>query len=1132
MHGRHSAHGRHLHGRPSKIVGTGGDDILFGTNRSDWMFGLAGDDVLYGLGGNDWLFGGDGDDLLFGGEGNDRLFGGRGDDTLHGDDGNDWLFGGKGDDTLYGGEGNDRLFGGRGDDILFGGAGNDRLYGGSGDDVLDGGAGNDRLFGGWGDDVLDGGAGNDWLFGGWGDDVLDGGAGNDWLFGGWGDDVLDGGAGNDWLFGGWGDDLGIYVMAENLGDHDYYDGGRGFDTLRLVLTHGEAALPGVQTDITNFNTFLTLYGNPALAHGPIFHFASFDLHARNWEALDVVLVNTAPVAVDDAAATDEDTPVNIAVLANDIDPDHLDVLSVVSVDTTGTLGAVTINLDGTVTYDPGSAFEAMAMGGVVADSFTYTITDLAGATSTATVNIAVTLVNDAPVLSLPAGSVSPGPEFMANTTIADSQDSPALTALSNGGFVAVWNSFGQDGSSYGVYGQRYDAAGDAVGVEFQINTTTADSQEAPSAATLASGDFVTVWQSWNQDGDGAGIYGQILDADGNAVGSEFQVNTTTADNQLGADVAALSSGGFVTVWQSNLQDGSQGGIYGQRFDGAGNALGTEFQINSFITGNQSNASVATLAAGGFVAVWQSDVQDGSQGGIYGQRFDDSGVSLGTEFQINSFTSGDQSEPDVAALSNGGFVAVWQSDGQDGSSYGIYGQLYDASGTAVGAEFRVNTMTADIQWNASVAALPGGGFVTVWASPDPSLSYWVVNGQKYDSSGNPAGGEFQISASAGYFLWHTAVTGLPGDGFTALWESFFQDGDGFGVHGSAYTFGAGFTTAEDTALVISGTSVADPDAGSDPLLVSLAVDHGSLLLTSSAGLTFIDGDGSDGTLSFTGSQTDINTALGSSIVYDPDANYTGADTLTITVDDQGNNGAGGALSDTDSINITVTPENDAPQAEADKMVILPESAGATSMEIEAPTDVDGDSLSATVTALPANGAVKLAGGAAVSSGDVLSIADLVGLTFTPGLGSDGTTSIFSYEVSDGNGGTDTADVSLSVNDAGGSLTGGSGNDVLIGASADDTLTGNTGNDFLTGGSGDDTFVFADGDDADSIIDFVAGAGTDDIIDLTGQSAVSNFAGVQAAASQVGADTLIDFGGGDSIVLFGVDVADLHADDFLL
>jgi hypothetical protein len=921
-------------------------------------------------------------------------------------------------------------------------------------------------------------------------------------------------------------------MAQNLGAHDHYDGGRGFDTLRLVLTHGEAALPGVQTDITDFNNFLALYGNPAQAHGPVFHFASFDLHARNWEALDVVLVNTAPVAADDTAATDEDTPVNITVLANDSDPDHLDVLSVVSVDTTGTLGAVIINPNNTVTYDPGSAFESLAMGGTVADSFTYTITDLAGATSTATVTISVTLINDAPVLSLPAGAVSPGPEFAANTTTFDSQDSPAITALGGGGFVALWNSFGQDGSSYGVYGQRYDATGDPLGSEFRINTTTADSQEAPSAATLASGDFVTVWQSWNQDGDGAGIYGQRLDSNGNALGSEFQINTYTTNNQLGADVASLASGGFVTVWQSAGQDGDGWGVFGQYYDSAGNALGSEFQVNSATAGDQSFAAVAGLTGGGAVAVWQSDGQDGSLGGIYGQRFDSSGGSLGSEFRINSFTSGDQAEPDVAALAGGGFVAVWQSDGQDGSSYGIYGQRYDASGSAVGSEFRVNTMTADLQWNASVAALPGGGFVTVWTSPDPSLSYWVVNGQKYDSSGNPEGGEFQISTSVGNFLWHTAVAGLPGDGFAPLWESFFQDGDSFGVYSSVYTFGSGFTTAEDTALTISGVSVSDPDAGSDPLLMSLAVDHGAISLTSSAGLTFIDGDGSDGTLSFTGSQTDINTALGSSIVYDPDANYTGADTLTVTVDDQGNNGAGGALSDTDTLDITVTPENDAPEAEADKVVILPESAGVTAMAIEAPTDVDGDTLSATVTALPSNGVVKLAGGATVSSGDVLNVADLTGLTFTPATGSDGTTSAFSYEVADGNGGTDTANVSLTVNNAGGSLTGGSGNDVLVGASADDTLTGGSGDDFLTGGSGDDTFVFGDGDDSDIITDFVAGAGTDDVIDLTGQSAVSNFADVQAAASQVGADTLIDFGGGDTIVVAGVDVADLHADDFLL
>ncbi len=113
-----------------------------------------------------------------------------------------------------------------------------------------------------------------------------------------------------------------------------------------------------------------------------------------------------------------------------------------------------------------------------------------------------------------------------------------------------------------------------------------------------------------------------------------------------------------------------------------------------------------------------------------------------------------------------------------------------------------------------------------------------------------------------------------------------------------------------------------------------------------------------------------------------------------------------------------------------------------------------------------------------------------------------------------------------------LDGGAGNDTLFGGKGNDALDGGAGNDTLAGGKGDDLFVFADGDGADTFNDFVAGAGTDDVIDLTGESAVSTFADVQSYAIPMGADTVIDFGGGDSITLLGVNVGDLHADDFML
>jgi Ca2+-binding RTX toxin-like protein/Mg-chelatase subunit ChlD len=91
----------------------------------------------------------------------ENIYGGQGDDTITGDDQNNILYGDGGNDTIKGGKGDDGVYGGDGDDILHGGQGNDILGGGKGNDTLIGGEGDDRLHGQGGDDIVIGGAGND-----------------------------------------------------------------------------------------------------------------------------------------------------------------------------------------------------------------------------------------------------------------------------------------------------------------------------------------------------------------------------------------------------------------------------------------------------------------------------------------------------------------------------------------------------------------------------------------------------------------------------------------------------------------------------------------------------------------------------------------------------------------------------------------------------------------------------------------------------------------------------------------------------------------------------------------------------------------------------------------------------------
>ena len=136
-------------------------------------------------------------------------------------------------------------------------------------------------------------------------------------------------------------------------------------------------------------------------------------------------------------------------------------------------------------------------------------------------------------------------EFRVNTTTASDQFSPAITVLTDGGYVVCWASNGQDGSNAGIYAQRYDGAGAPVGGETQINSTTAgDSTNLPAITATTDGGYVVSWISFGQDDNGWGIYSQRYDAAGAPLGGETRVNTTTASDQYEPAITALADGGI------------------------------------------------------------------------------------------------------------------------------------------------------------------------------------------------------------------------------------------------------------------------------------------------------------------------------------------------------------------------------------------------------------------------------------------------------------------------------------------------------------------------------------------------------------------------------------------------------------
>lgn len=249
-----------------------------------------------------------------------------------------------------------------------------------------------------------------------------------------------------------------------------------------------------------------------------------------------------------------------------------------------------------------------------------------------------------------------------------------------GEFVVVWrDENSEDGSGQGVFAQRFSSTATPLGTEFQVNTYTTGYQGSyPLTVATAANQFVVAWSSYDQDGDIYGIFAQRFATNGTPLGTEFQVNSYTTGNQRYPAVTTDAAGDFVIVWQSNGQDGSSFGVFGQRFASDGAPRGTEFQVNTYTTGSQytyPSSNIASDAAGNFVIVWTSIGQDGSSRGAFAQRFGSDGTRLGTEFRVNTYTTDQQNYPTVVSDARGNFIVAWQSRGQDGSNYGIFAQRF-------------------------------------------------------------------------------------------------------------------------------------------------------------------------------------------------------------------------------------------------------------------------------------------------------------------------------------------------------------------------------------------------------------------------------------------------------------------------
>jgi len=467
-----------------------------------------------------------------------------------------------------------------------------------------------------------------------------------------------------------------------------------------------------------------------------------------------------------------------------------------------------------------------------------------------------------------------GLEFRINNYTLFGQSFPSIAVLNDGKFISTWQSSEQDGSGYGVYAQIFFSNGTKSGSEFQVNNYTDNYQGIPKVEIFSDDSFVIVWTSIEQDGANGGVYSQRSYPNGTKLGSEFQINTYTTKNQNDPRVGIFSDDKFIVIWRSEDQDTSGDGIYAQLFYSNATRLGSEFRANNHTAGDQQASTVKIFSDGKFIIGWQSYEQDGSNYGVYAQIFYLNGTRFGSEFRVNNYTLDSQTNPEIEIFRDDTFVIVWNSDDQDGSYRGVYGQIFYPNGTRLGSEFQIHTYTDNEQRDPTVSIVNEDSFVVVWGSKgQEGLNYGII-GQRFYLNGTKIDFEFQVNTYTTSYQWNPIIKMIAEDVFIVGWESNGQDGSSWGVY--AQIFECYTETPSPTATPTpssTSTKTATPSLSSTSTLTF----SGSATSTKTATPSI----SSTSTLTPSGSVTSTKTAT-PSISSTPTLTFSGSATSTQTI----------------------------------------------------------------------------------------------------------------------------------------------------------------------------------------------------------------------------------------------------------
>jgi hypothetical protein len=220
-----------------------------------------------------------------------------------------------------------------------------------------------------------------------------------------------------------------------------------------------------------------------------------------------------------------------------------------------------------------------------------------------------------------------GAEIDVNVFVSNDQEDAAVATDAAGGFVVAWESYGEDGHYDSIVVRRFDSAGAPLSGDTVVNVFTLGDQDDPALAVHPDGSFVVVWEDDYQTSPVEKSFARFFDSAGSPLTGEVEVSAVS--DQVNPAAAAGDDGSTTLVWDSDGVDGDALGVFGRTFDGTGTAVGSQFQVNLTTAGPQGHPVVAG-SNGQFLVVWEDPVTEGDGVGLYARRLADAIFSDGFE----------------------------------------------------------------------------------------------------------------------------------------------------------------------------------------------------------------------------------------------------------------------------------------------------------------------------------------------------------------------------------------------------------------------------------------------------------------------------------------------------------------------